>query len=288
MATVTHSSGLEPKDLDEPEHDPQAPHTPPAEDATPGPPQPVRQSLDKTGRTIQEMFAGVAPRYDLLNRLLSARRDVAWRKRAAAALALPDESLVLDLCCGTGDQALAVEREGYRVMASDFCLPMLTLARTKYQRRPAPRPSGLAGDTLALPFADAAFDGATVSFGLRNVADLPAALAEIARVLKPKGRIAFLEAAVPANFLRRPYLWYFTRVLPWIGRLLSHRGSAYDYLPNSVLDFPQRRNFVDLMRQAGLGEGRWQDLSAGAVCLYTAHKGTPTPAVNRTDKEHDS
>lgn len=286
MATATHSpssdkTGVEHAGLDTPDEAP-----PGAGELDSG-----AQRIDKTGQAIRDMFAGVAPRYDLLNRLLSARRDVAWRKQAALALALPDGSLVLDLCCGTGDQALAVGREGYRVVAADFCLPMLALARTKYQSRSGASPLGLAGDTLLLPFPDRIFDGATVSFGLRNVADLPAALAEIARVLKPKGRIAFLEAAVPDNFLRRPYLWYFTRVLPWIGRLLSHRGSAYSYLPDSVLEFPQRQSFVNLMGQAGLTHGRWRNLSAGAVCLYTAQRDPdPTPAREKqsSDKEFDS
>jgi demethylmenaquinone methyltransferase/2-methoxy-6-polyprenyl-1,4-benzoquinol methylase len=231
-----------------------------------------REAVDKTAATIRDMFAGVAPRYDLLNRLLSARRDVAWRRQAALALGLAPGSKVLDLCCGTGDQALAAGRLDYRVVAADFCLPMLALARRKYLRRAAPTPAGLAGDGLHLPLGDAAFDGVTVSFGLRNVADLPAALAEIARVLRPRGRVAFLEAAVPDNLLRRPYLWYFTRVLPWIGRQISPRGSAYAYLPASVLEFPQRAPFVDLMARCGLASGHWRDLSAGAVCLYTGHK----------------
>jgi demethylmenaquinone methyltransferase/2-methoxy-6-polyprenyl-1,4-benzoquinol methylase len=240
--------------------------------------------LDKTAGKIQEMFAGVAPRYDLLNRLLSARRDVAWRRQSALALALPASSRVLDLCCGTGDQALAVGRLGYRVVAADFCLPMLALARRKYERRHEAargarplrhRPVGTGADSLRLPFPDASFDGATASFGLRNLADLDAGLAEIARVLKPTGRVSFLEAAVPRNGLRRPYLWYFTRVLPWIGGLLSPRGSAYTYLPDSVLAFPEREGFVELMERAGLVCGRWRDLSAGAVCLYTGHKMRP-------------
>ncbi len=235
-----------------------------------------RTELDKSGSAIQEMFAGVAPRYDLLNRLLSGRRDVAWRRQAALALALPAGSRVLDLCCGTGDQALAVGRLGYRVVAADFCLPMLALAQRKYARRRENgddgTPRGTGADSLRLPFADASFDGATASFGLRNLADLDAGLAEIARVLKPTGRVSFLEAAVPRNRLRRPYLWYFTRVLPRIGRLLSPRGSAYSYLPDSVLEFPEREGFVDLMERAGLICGRWRDLSAGAVCLYTGHK----------------
>ncbi len=242
------------------------------------PPSPAGSgAVDRSKTAIRDMFAGVAPRYDLLNRVISARRDVAWRRLTAAALGLPAGSRVLDLCCGTGDQALADRDAGYAVVAADFCLPMLALARGKYAsdraEAAARRPSGLAGDTLALPFPDRSFAGATVSFGLRNLEDLDAGLGEIVRVLEPGGRVAFLEAAVPRGWLRRPYLFYFTRLLPAIGRALSPRGSAYSYLPASVLDFPDRADLVERMEGAGLVAGGWRPLSAGAVCLYTAHRG---------------
>lgn len=238
----------------------------PVRDASPPP-------LDKSRGAIREMFAEVAPRYDLLNRVLSARRDVAWRKATARGLGLPAGARVLDLCCGTGDQALELAQQGYRVTAGDFCLPMLALAEPKYDKERGRRPRGLAADTLELPFADGEFDGATVSFGLRNLADLDAGLAEIARVLRPSGRVSFLECALP-RFppLRSAYLFYFTRVLPWIGARLSARGSAYRYLPQSALAFPQRDELVERMRAVGLGDGRWRDLTAGTVALYTATK----------------
>jgi demethylmenaquinone methyltransferase/2-methoxy-6-polyprenyl-1,4-benzoquinol methylase len=204
--------------------------------------------LDKRGSTIREMFAGVAPRYDFLNRLLSGYLDVVWRKRAARALALPSGSAVVDLCCGTGEQAVELARRGYRVAASDFCLPMLTLAEPQ-------------------------FDGATVSFGLRNVSDLDLALRELHRLLRPGGRLAVLEFAVPEpRLLRAGYLFYFRRILPLVGRLFSPRGSAYSYLPSSVLEFPQRAGFVTRMRDAGFEDGAWRDLSGGIVCLYTARR----------------
>jgi demethylmenaquinone methyltransferase/2-methoxy-6-polyprenyl-1,4-benzoquinol methylase len=225
--------------------------------------------VDKSGHAIRDMFAGVAPRYDLLNHLLSASLDVVWRRRAAAALALPPGAAGLDLCCGTGDQAAALYRRGARVAAADFCVPMLALARRKFGRLAAPRPAPLAADALALPFPERRFDGATVSFGLRNVAGLDAALAQLARVLKPGGRLVVLEFALPeARSLRALYLFYFRRLLPWIGRLLSPRGSAYTYLPESVLEFPQRQGFLDRMAAAGFTETAWQDLSFGIVCLY--------------------
>ncbi len=226
--------------------------------------------LDKSGAAIRDMFAGVAPRYDLLDHLLSGALDFVWRRRAAAALsAVRSPARILDLCCGTGDQATADTAGGARVAAADFCVPMLAIARRKFSRHVRPRPQALAADALALPFPDRAFGGATVSFGLRNVADLGAALRQLARVLQPGGRLVVLECALPRRQpLRGLYLFYFTRLLPGIGRLLSPRGSAYSYLPESVLQFPQRQAFLDCMEKAGFSALAWEDLAAGAVCLY--------------------
>lgn len=216
------------------------------------------------------MFAEVAPRYDLLNHLLSASLDRVWRRQAARALELPAGSRVLDLCCGTGDQALALHRLGLDVTAMDFCLPMLVLAARKYASEHVSQLVGAAGNALSLPFPPAAFDGATVAFGLRNVSDLPLALAEISRVLKPGARVAFLEFATPTRQpLRLFYLLYFKHLLPLIARLFSTRGSAYDYLRDSVLSFPQHASFLGEMKKAGYTETGWRDLSAGIVCLYT-------------------
>lgn len=234
--------------------------------------------LDKSGATIRSMFDGVAPRYDLLNHLLSGCLDVVWRRRAATALGLPEGAAVLDVCCGTGDQALALARRGYRVTAADFSLPMLSRARRKYRRpahaaRPAGPPAGLAGDALGLPFASGRFDGATVTFGLRNVADLHGALGELARVLRPGGIAAVLEFALPrAALLRRPYLFYFRHLLPRIGALVSDDGGAYAYLPASVEEFPQRRGFTERMAAAGFADATWTDLSGGTVCLYRGRR----------------
>ena len=228
------------------------------------------KTVDKRRSEIQRMFSDVAPRYDFLNRLLSARRDVSWRKIAAAAVTSESDLRVLDLCCGTGDQAMAVHQRQARVLAADFSLSMLSLAQRKFDEAKAPRPCGFAADTLRLPLGDGLFGGLTVSFGVRNVEDLPTALREMRRVLEPEGKAAILEFATPrAQPLRQIYLLYFRRLLPKIGRWISPSGTAYQYLTDSVLSFPQRQDFLDEMSQAGFINTAWQDLSGGIVCLYT-------------------
>lgn len=240
---------------------------------TAGPPG---ADLDKSGRAIRDMFAGVAPRYDLLNHVLSGALDVVWRRKAARRLTADERGRVLDLCCGTGDQALSLAKRGATVTAADFCVPMLALADRKFDRESRfrnggpPRPTLAAADALSLPFPTGRFTAATVSFGLRNVADLDRALVELARVLAPGGRLLVLEFAVPEpRLLRSLYLFYFRHVLPRLGSLLSPRGTAYSYLPESVMGFPQRRGFTECMERAGMVDCTWEDVSAGIVCLYS-------------------
>jgi demethylmenaquinone methyltransferase/2-methoxy-6-polyprenyl-1,4-benzoquinol methylase len=230
------------------------------------------------------MFGRVAPRYDLLNHLLSGSLDRLWRRRLARGLDLPPGSRVLDLCSGTGDQARALARRGYRVAAGDFCLPMLTRSRRKFERPPSdpsPRPAPLQADALRLPFGDRRFDGATVSFGLRNVADVDRALAELARVLRPGGELGVLEFTIP---VRRPiralYLFYFRRLLPLVGRWLSADREAYGYLPESVLAFPQREAFVARLTAAGFVDGRFESLSGGVLALYRARRARRLPGTD--------
>jgi len=237
------------------------------------------QPLDKRPEAIRGMFARVAPVYDLLNHLLSASLDHVWRRKAARLLerdGVLARGRALDLCCGTGDQAIALGKRGARVAAADFCLPMVAIARRKFQRRARrgdASPGPLVADALVLPFSSRAFSAATVSFGLRNVVDLDGALAELARVVAPGGELAVLEFAVPRfRPLRALYLFYFQRLLPRIGKLISGDGGAYSYLPSSVVAFPQRDGFVERMAAAGFGDGRWQDLTGGILCLYSGRR----------------
>ncbi len=236
----------------------------------------VEQLKQKDAARIRAMFGRVARRYDLLNHLLSASLDRVWRRKLARALVLPPGSRVLDLCCGTGDQALALRRPGVEIVAADFCLPMLALAAPKFQEATpgaAPRPSVLNADALALPFPDRSFHAATVSFGLRNVADLDRALGELARVLHPGGELGVLEFTVPAwQPLRGIYLFYFQHLLPKVGSLLSNDPTAYTYLPSSVLDFPQREAFTARMAAAGFDSATSTSLSGGILALYRARK----------------
>lgn len=232
-------------------------------------------AMDKHPARIRQMFSRVAPRYDLLNHLLSGALDHVWRRRLASSLAeaLAPGSHVLDLCCGTGDQAQALRRRGFRVSAADFCLPMVALARPKFARPGGPAPNPLTADALALPFPEARFDGASVSFGLRNVADLDLSLRELARVLRPGGELAVLEFTVPQNPpMRGFYLFYFKHLLPRFGGLVSGDGAAYAYLPESVLGFPQREAFSARLLAAGFEACRFRNLSGGILSLYRARR----------------
>jgi len=212
---------------------------------------------------VRTMFDRIAPVYDAMNRLMTMGLDLRWRRLAAEAVVRRGDR-VLDGACGTGDLAVADVRAGAgRVTGLDFSEPMLARARRK-----APHVEWVRGDLLALPFADATFDAATVGFGVRNVADLELALRELRRVLRPGGRLAVLEITRPRGPLRLFYSLWFDRIVPLLGRLLPG-GEAYSYLPASVKRFPGAEALAGLMREVGFGEVRYRLLAGSIVALHT-------------------
>ena len=227
------------------------------------------------------MFAEIAPRYDLVNRLLSGGIDVLWRRTTVRRVPLPAAGSLLDVCCGTGDLALAYAAAAgpeVRIVASDFCRPMLDRGEEKAAR--AGRAiEWIEADAMALPFADAEFDLVTVAFGLRNIADTARGLAEMARVTKPGGRLAILEFSLPRSALiRTGYLWYFRNVLPRLGNAVARNGSdAYTYLNQSVEEFPSGERLAALVRAAGYETVEMVPLSFGIATLTIATRGQATP-----------
>jgi len=226
---------------------------------------------------ISAMFDDVAPRYDLLNHLLSAGIDYLWRRRAIRSLTLTGRECALDLCAGTGDLAIAActARPGAaRVVGVDFSAAMLALGLAKLRRKRLESAIELVrGDASRIPLAAASVDVATIGFGIRNVDDRAAALREILRVLKPGGRLAILEFAMPtAQLFRYLYLSYLRHILPRIGRWISGNATAYSYLPASVDAF-EPRTFMELLRQCGFVEVQADPMTFGSVFLYTAKRG---------------
>ena len=237
--------------------------------------------LDKREARIRRMFGAIAPRYDLLNHLLSLNIDRYWRWRTTRLVPPADDGPVLDLCTGTGDLALAYDRAaGGRVpiIGADFCHEMLTLAVRKTRRRgAAERVRYLEADAQRLPFADDSFQITAVAFGLRNVTDTDRGLAEMVRVTRPGGRVAILEFSRPRHWLfGRLYRFYFRRLLPLVGQAISRsKDGAYRYLPASVNEFPDGEALAERLRRHGLTDVRWHPLTFGIVTLYVGWK-TPT------------
>jgi demethylmenaquinone methyltransferase / 2-methoxy-6-polyprenyl-1,4-benzoquinol methylase len=212
---------------------------------------------------VRTMFDRIAPVYDAMNHVMTAGLDRRWRRLTARAVVRPGDR-VLDACCGTGDLAIAARKAGGDVTGIDFSERMLERARRK-----APGIEWVAGDLLALPFGDAAFQAATVGFGIRNVEDLDAALRELARVLEPGGRLGCLEITRPRGVLRPFFRLWFDGLVPLAGRVLPG-GAAYAYLPASVRRFPGPEDLGAAMERAGFADVTWRRLGGGIVALHTA------------------
>ena len=228
--------------------------------------------LDERNRAIGEMFSGIAPRYDFLNRLLSLGVDRRWRREAVSEMVPTAGGRHLDLATGTADMALEVLRQkgnAAAVAGADISVEMMRIGREKCRRAGAgTRVSFVRAPGESLPFRDGAFDSACVAFGIRNVVDRERGLREMCRVVRPGGRVVVLEFSTPRSALFGAlYRFYFTRLLPRIGGLLS-RAEAYAYLPESVLSFPEPPVFAAMMRDAGCSRVAFRPLTLGIVTLY--------------------
>jgi demethylmenaquinone methyltransferase/2-methoxy-6-polyprenyl-1,4-benzoquinol methylase len=231
---------------------------------------------------VREMFTAVAPTYDRVNRIISLRLDLRWRRYAVRRLGWEraPEGIYLDLCAGTLDFGATLARQhGFRgrIVGADFVQRMLRLGRGK-----SPRLSPVNADALSLPFPECTFDGAMVGWGVRNLVDLDAGLIEVARVLKPGARLVILEMTLPPNpRLRRAYQLYFRRVLPWIGRRISKHTTAYTWLPESTQAFPTPKELARRMEQQGFTDVRYELFLGGVTAL---HLGTKSVRANHRSR----
>lgn len=221
---------------------------------------------------VRTLFSEIAPRYDLLNHVLSLNIDRGWRRRAIRMLRWQERETgrYLDACAGTFDLSLELAKQsGFQgsVVATDFALPMLVQGRGKLGSSVTP----ICGDTLRLPFATACFDGATVGFGVRNLSDLPVAFSAFARVLRPGARLVILEFTEPPNrVLRGLYNFYFHRILPVVGRVVSGHPWAYSYLPESVKEFPSPEKLAGLLSESGFRSVEWRLVTGGIAAIHVA------------------
>lgn len=229
-------------------------------------PDPLPHGEEKA-RAVRRMFDGIAPRYDLLNRVLTFGLDVRWRRKAVAALGLPPGSLVLDLACGTGDLCRELARAGHRAVGLDFAFEMLAVARRRRDPGPGRRLGLVQADVLRLPVRDGVADGATCGFALRNVTDMEDLFRETARAVRPGGRVAVLEVSRPPHpLVRTGHALYFRRIVPVVGGLLSD-PEAYRYLPRSMEYLPEPHELAAMMRRTGFSDARSRPLSGGVAQL---------------------
>jgi demethylmenaquinone methyltransferase/2-methoxy-6-polyprenyl-1,4-benzoquinol methylase len=234
-------------------------------------------------RAVREMFTSIAPRYDLLNHVLSFNVDRLWWRRTARSFAeilAQPHARILDLCCGTGDMTFALRRQAGKsspqVLGADFSHAMLQRARSKslgkISHGKSGVPSWIEADALCLPFPDQHFSLVTSAFGFRNLADYDAGLREIARVLRPGGECGILDFSEPKGIFGHLYRLYFKQVLPRVGTMISGVRGPYAYLPNSVERFPEPQEMLDRMRLAGLREATWTPYTFGIAGLYRGKK----------------
>lgn len=222
-------------------------------------------------RQVRRIFSEIAPRYDLLNHLLSLNVDRGWRRKAVDQLRWEDSprGRFLDVCAGTYDLSLELTRRaGFQgqVVAADFAQPMLAAGFDKIRSQPV---DPVCGDALRLPFSDGVFDGVMVAFGVRNLSDVTSGFQEFARVLRPGARLVVLEFTEPPNpLLRHLYLFYFHRILPLVGRVVSGHPWAYSYLPRSVREFPDPPGLAEMMQKGGFREASWEFFTGGIVALH--------------------
>ena len=229
-----------------------------------------RAALDKKPAEVAGMFDGVARRYDVTNTVLSLGLDRHWRKRTRQCLELHRGQRVLDLAAGTGVSTAELQRSGAYAVACDFSLGMLRVGKRHRGRHAVPF---VAGDALHLPFADESFDAATISFGLRNVADVGQALREMARVVRPGGRLVVCEFSRPVfPPFRVLYLNYLMRALPWVARRVSSNPDAYVYLAESIRAWPSQRELARTIATSGWGDVRYRNLTGGIVALHLAER----------------
>jgi demethylmenaquinone methyltransferase/2-methoxy-6-polyprenyl-1,4-benzoquinol methylase len=234
-------------------------------------------AVDKQDARVRGMFGEIAGRYDFLNHVLSLGTDVYWRWRTVRKVPPAGQQPVLDLCTGTGDLALAYDRAARGrtpVVGADFCRPMLVIGHGKARKASAEQVTFVEADAQHLPFPDDAFQIVSVAFGLRNVSDTDQGLREMVRVCQPGGRIAVLEFSMPRwQPFRAIYGWYFRHVLPRIGQALArNRQDAYNYLPQSVSEFPCGEALAERMRAAGAREVHYYPLTLGVATLYVGIK----------------
>jgi demethylmenaquinone methyltransferase / 2-methoxy-6-polyprenyl-1,4-benzoquinol methylase len=248
----------------------------------------TRAQLDRKPGDVAAMFDSLAGRYDLMNDVLSMGQDRRWRRAVARAVGAAPGERVLDLAAGTGTSSRAFAAAGAQCVACDFSLGMLSVGKHGADRHgadrhgaghhgagvePAARVSFVAGDALAVPFRDEAFDAVTISFGLRNVVDPDAALAEMLRVTRPGGRLVICEFShLPRRSLDAAYSRYLAASLPFVARHLSGNGEAYSYLAESIADWPAQRELARRIAAAGWRAVRWQNLSMGVVALHVARR----------------